>query len=276
MYLEEFLELKKTKVFHRCWFSDKVDVLIVGVHGFAEHSGRYTHIGESLLEYGYPFCIHDLRGHGRTATGEDLGYVEKFDDFLVDLENYIDILAEKFKPRKTILLGHSMGGLIVLHYLARATNDVDAAITSGAATIIKTNSFQLLLLKMMSTLSPRKRLKLPIKPELLSHNQNIVKSYIEDPLVVKKPTARLLYELILAAQVLWRYIDRINKPLLLLHGEKDQVVPSKASIEVYNKVKSVEKELKIYKDLYHEILNEHNWREIIKDIVDWIYRTIKP
>ncbi|MEM1644738.1 MAG: alpha/beta hydrolase, partial [Ignisphaera sp.] len=107
-------------------------------------------------------------------------------------------------------------------------------------------------------------------PKLLSHNQNVVKSYIEDPLVVKRPTARLLYELIRASQDIWKYIDRIEKPLLLLHGEKDQVVPPKASIDVYNRIKYPEKELKIYKDLYHEILNENSWREIIKDIISWV------
>ncbi|MEM2201002.1 MAG: alpha/beta hydrolase [Ignisphaera sp.] len=267
--------LGKTKVFHRCWLLDKVDTIIVGVHGFAEHSGRYTHVGEAFLEHRYAFCTHDLRGHGKTAAEGDAGYVEKFDDFLTDLENYIKIIAEKHKPKKIVLLGHSMGGLIVLHYLARIKSNVDAAVTSGAATIIKVNLLQLLFLKTINMLNPRIRLNLPIKPELLSHNQNVVKSYIEDPLVVKKPTARLLYELIRASQDVWKYIDRIEKPLLLLHGEKDQVVPPKASIDVYNRIKYPEKELKIYKDLYHEILNENSWREIIKDIISWLYKTIK-
>lgn len=168
-----------------------------------------------------------------------------------------------------------MGGLIVLHYLARIKSNVDAAVTSGAATIIKVNPIQLLLLKTLNTLNPRTRLNLPIKPELLSHNQSVVKSYIEDPLVIKRPTARLLYELINASQNIWKYIDEIEKPLLLLHGEKDQVVPPKASIDIYNRIKYPEKELKIYKDLYHEILNENNWKEIVKDIINWLYKAVK-
>lgn len=275
MYLEEYLNLGDVEVFHRCWVPDRVDVLVVGVHGFAEHGGRYTHVGEAFLENGYAFCIHDLRGHGRTARGEDIGYVEKFDYFVKDLEKYVEIMVGRYRPRKTVLLGHSMGGLIVLHYLARVSRNVDAAVTSGAATLIKIGVGQMLMLRFLNMFNPRARVDLPIKPELLSHNLEIVKKYVEDPLVFKKPTIKLLYELANAAKSIWRYIDRVDKPILVLHGEKDSIVPPQASIEVYNRVRNTVKELKIYKDLYHEILNEFQWREVLNDIVNWIQKVVK-
>jgi alpha-beta hydrolase superfamily lysophospholipase len=55
----------KTRVFHRCWFPDKYNALVVGVHGFVEHGGRYISLGETLSHLNYAFCIHDLRGHGK-------------------------------------------------------------------------------------------------------------------------------------------------------------------------------------------------------------------
>lgn len=274
-YTEGFVYLEKTKVFHRCWLSESAPILIVGVHGFAEHSGRYTHIGEAFLEAGYSFCIHDLRGHGKTAVSdEERGYVDSFDDFLYDLKFYIAYLTNQYRPRRVTLLGHSMGGLIVLHYLARISENVDVAITSGAATIVQVSVLQFAFLKLINALSPRLRIDLPIRAEYLSHDSNVVRSYINDLFVVKRPTVRLLYELVRASKEIWKYIDRIDKPVMLLHGGKDMVVPSEASTKAYEKIKSRIKELKIYPELYHEILNEPQWRTIFNDILEWLHRTL--
>ncbi len=275
-HIEGFIDLEKTRVFHRCWLSDSASILVVGVHGFAEHSGRYTHIGEAFLESGYSFCIHDLRGHGRTATSdEERGYVDSFDDFLHDLRSYIAYLVDRYRPGRVALLGHSMGGLIVLHHLARVDENVDAAITSGAATIVSANALQLAFLKLMNALNPRLRIELPIRAEHLSHDSNVVRSYITDPLVVKKPTIRLVYELVRASKEIWRYIDRVDKPVMLLHGGRDVIVPPRASIEAYQRIRSRVKELKIYPDLYHEILNEPQWRTVFSNIVNWLQKTLE-
>jgi len=274
-YTEGFIDLEKTRVFHRCWLSDTVSILIVGVHGFAEHSGRYTHVGEAFLKAGYSFCIHDLRGHGKTATSdEERGYVDSFDCFLHDLRSYIAYLVNRYRPRKVALLGHSMGGLIVLHYLARVNENVDAAITSGAAAIVSANVFQLGFLKLMNALNPKLRIDLPIRAEYLSHDSNVVRSYTIDPLVVKKPTVRLILEIVRASKEIWQYIDRIDKPIMLLHGGRDVIVPPRASIEAYQRIKSRVKELKIYPDLYHEILNEPQWGTVFCDIMNWLQSTL--
>jgi acylglycerol lipase len=275
VYREGFLSLNTgVRVFHRCWLPDSYTTLIVGVHGFAEHSGRYTHIGRALSERGYAFCIHDLRGHGRTAAGSDRGYVESFDVFLEDLRSYVRLLRREHTPQHVVLLGHSMGGLIVLHYLARMGDGVDAAVTSGAAAKLNVSSLQYALLRLLSTVAPRARINLPIRAELLSHDPRVVEWYLRDPLLVRKPTVRLVYELVRASKTLWSYINNIRKPILLLHGGEDQVVPPQASIEAYEAIAGPVKKLRVYPNLYHEILNEPEWPSIISDITAWIESTL--
>lgn len=249
--------------------------MVVGVHGFAEHGGRYRHVGEALASAGFSFCIPDLRGHGRTATEHDRGYVSSFSDFLVDLKHYISHLRTTYSPRALALLGHSMGGLIALYYAAMH-GDVDAVITSGAATIVEVNVLQRLLLTLLAKTVPRFRLKLPINPKLLSHDENVVRRYAEDPLVVKRPAVKLVYELVEASRRFWRHVHGIRVPLLLLHGGDDRIVPPRASVEVYRKAGSSVKELKIYPHLYHEILNEPEWRSIVEDIAAWLKATVRP
>jgi acylglycerol lipase len=275
-YRDGFLVLNTgVKVFHRCWLPASFDTLIVGVHGFAEHSGRYSHVGEELSKRGYAFCMHDLRGHGKTAGSKERGYIDSFNVFLEDLKNYIEILRREYAPKHIVLLGHSMGGLIVLHYLARIGDNVDVAVTTGAAALIHVSALQYLLLKLLNTLTPRARLNLPIKAEYLSHDPKVVEEYLRDPLLVRKPTVRLLYELVKASKELWSFIDRVKKPIMLLHGGEDRIVPPQASIEAYEAIPCKVKKLKIYPNLYHEILNEPEWMQVLNDIVSWITLTLQ-
>ena len=267
-YNEEFIKIRANKTFSRCWLPKKPKAFIIGVHGFLEHSGRYSHVGEELLKYGYALCMQDLRGHGNT-NGER-GYVSSFNEFIKDLETYIRYIKKKYLPKKTILFGHSMGGLIVLQYLAKINKGIDAAVTSGAAAIIPIGISQYAFLRIISSVDPKYRIKIPLDPDLLSHDEKIRERYISDKLVIKEPTVKLVYEMIKGSRNFWKYIKRIKRPIFLLHGGNDKIVPPKASKEAYKRISSKVKRLKIYPGLYHEILNEYSWRDILKDIVDWL------
>ena len=83
----------------------KADVLIV--HGLAEHSGRFEHVGEFLTDAGYRVTGLDLPGFGR--SGGRRAHVTSMDDFLDAVEHVLsDLRAEV----PVVLYGHSMGGLI--------------------------------------------------------------------------------------------------------------------------------------------------------------------
>ena len=256
--------------YYRCWLADKPLGIVIGVHGFAEHSGRYNDFGNYLSSNGYSLCMQDLRGHGLTADTKDLGYVESFDLFLNDLEDFIELMLKRLGFNSAFLFGHSMGGLIVLHYLGRVGKGVYAALTSGAAAIVNISTGSWLLLSLLNALSPRYRLNLPINPEFLTHDRKVVEEYVNDPLVFKKPTVRVLHELVKASRSVWKYIDNISVPIMMMHGGEDKVVPPRATQEVFNRLKVSDKAMKIYDGMYHEILNELNKKVVYEDILNWL------
>lgn len=275
-YIKGFINLPTTKLFHRCWVGDEVNTLVVGIHGFVEHSGRYLHVGNEFASNNYTFCMHDLRGHGRSVERkEDLGFINSFNDFIEDLNYYINHLKRELNPKNIVVFGHSMGGLIALYCTALRKVRIDAVITSGAATLLRTSTSQVILLKLMNLINPRARIKLPLNPQYLSHREDVVNAYVNDPLVIKNPTVRLVYELVRASKEFWRYVDRIETPILLLHGSEDKIVPPEASRKVFELVKCKIKNIKIYDGLYHEILNEVNWRVVLRDIIKWLSNVLK-
>lgn len=258
------------EAYYRCWEAEEPKGLIVGVHGFAEHSGRYKDFGSFLAENGFTLCMQDLRGHGLTATRRDLGYVESFDVFLKDLESFIELSLERAGRSSAILFGHSMGGLITLYYLGKIGRGVAAAITSGAATVVEAGGAQRLMLSLLNAIAPRARLPLPINPSYLTHDERVVKEYVEDPLVFKRPTARLLHELLRASRDVWNYLDRISVPILMIHGAEDRVVPPRATLEAFKRIRSSDKSVKIYDGMYHEVLNEVGRDAVYRDILSWL------
>ena len=78
------------------------------VHGIGEHSGRYEHVGGHFADAGIDVLSYDQRGFGE--SGGHRGHVERFDEFLDDAEVLLSERRSLDVP--TILLGHSLGGLV--------------------------------------------------------------------------------------------------------------------------------------------------------------------
>ncbi|MCY0868955.1 MAG: lysophospholipase [Desulfurococcus sp.] len=273
MYKEGFASLSSgLKAFYRAWIPEEVvRGVVIGVHGFAEHSGRYSHVGEAFAKHGYAFYMHDLRGHGRTAQGSDAGYIDRFSEFLDDLDSFIDYVSLDSGSSNLALLGHSMGGLIVLHYLAeKKEKRVKAAVVTGAATLIEYPVLQRTLLSLVAFFKPKARVDLPIKPELLSSDTSVGEKYMSDNLVLKKPSLRLIYELYKASKSIWRKIGEIETPILVIHGGDDKIIPPQGSIKLYRELRVKDKELKVYEGMRHEVLNEHDWMSVVEYIVKWL------
>ncbi|KAG7196069.1 uncharacterized protein KQ657_000080 [Scheffersomyces spartinae] len=90
---------------------------IIYVHGFSEESGLYTEFFDKLSQQGYEIFFFDQRGAGETGKGGDVGVTDEFHTF-DDLDFFIEREAGKRTDpeEKFTLMGHSMGGGIILNY----------------------------------------------------------------------------------------------------------------------------------------------------------------
>ena len=52
--------------FIRDWDAAEPKGSIALVHGLAEHSGRYEHVGRAFADAGYSVRAVDIQGHGRS------------------------------------------------------------------------------------------------------------------------------------------------------------------------------------------------------------------
>jgi pimeloyl-ACP methyl ester carboxylesterase len=82
---------------------------LVLVHGGLDHARNWDWVARSLREHYHVYAI-DLRGHGNSAWAP--GAMYSFAEHVLDLSALLDVINE-FPIR---LIGHSMGGTVVLHY----------------------------------------------------------------------------------------------------------------------------------------------------------------
>ncbi|MGU5680452.1 alpha/beta fold hydrolase [Aeromonas allosaccharophila] len=112
----------------------KVDRAILIVNGRVESYLKYQELAWDLWRQGYSLYLIDHRGQGmsgRMLDNPQKGYVDQFDDYVVDLKQFHDQVIMADQPAKLFLLAHSMGGAISARYLERWPDDIKAAVLSS-------------------------------------------------------------------------------------------------------------------------------------------------
>ena len=246
------------------------EATIVLVHGLAEHGGRYAHVARALNGRGMAVHAPDLRGHGR-SRGDRL-WVRSFDEYLDDVELYLQRVRASHPETPIFLLGHSMGGTIAT--LLAATRDVDVAglILSAPALKIGDTVFPLLrrLAALMSRVLPRLRL-VRLGSGRLSRDPENVARFREDPLVFHgRFPIRTCAEILRAVERVEVEAASMRLPLLILQGTGDVIVDPSGSREFHARSDSADKTLKLYDGLYHDLFGEPEREQVIADLLDWL------
>jgi alpha-beta hydrolase superfamily lysophospholipase len=264
-----FSGVRGVPIAHREWLPDGDGRgTVVIVHGINEHSGRYAHVAERLVEEGWLVAAPDHRGHG--LSGGRRAAVERFDDWVSDLDSYIrDVLVGT--PRPLFLLGHSLGGLIATVYALRHQPVLDGLILSSPSLIAPPVSPATLragrFLSRWASNLPVVALRL----DAVSRDRDVVRAYREDPLVhLGRVRARTGAEILRAIDEVHRDVARLRLPLLAIQGTVDRLVDPGAARWVDAHVSSPDHTLHIYDGLYHEVFNEPERDAVLNDVAGWL------
>jgi acylglycerol lipase len=274
---EGFFEgVRNTRIYHQCWLpeSEPKAVLMI-VHGLGEHSGRYLNVVNHFVPMGFAVYGMDHSGHGKSDGTRK--YVDRFEDFITNVKSYFDRIQGWQAGKPIFLVGHSMGGLISAVYLLDHQTGLNGAIISGPSVKIPGNVSPVTVFigKMLVALMPRLGL-LKTAPKGVSRDPAVVQAYMDDPLVYKgKTTVRLAAEMLKAMQRVSSEAARITLPILILQGGADWIVDPAGAEMLHNLVSSADKEIKIYDGLYHEVYNEPEHPQVLRDVELWIEAHMK-
>lgn len=301
MDTNRFLTSDDKEIFYRTWIPENNNIhsVLHIFHGMAEHSGRYDRFATYLNTLGIAVYAQDHRGHGFTASDDELGYfADKHGWKRVVQDGYeLSQFINRTHPGKDIfLLGHSMGSFLVRSLIPLYGDLYTGAIISGTGpsqgivgvagkTIAYLRSMKNhgrnpdTLLDHLSFGSFGKDFQ-PQKTgfDWLSRDEEEVQAYIDDPLCGFVCTSRFFIDLLdgIAIANNRGLMKRIAKdfPLLIISGANDPVGGyGKGVRKVYQAYLDAGLEdvtINLVKGARHELLNETNREDIHKILGRWL------
>jgi acylglycerol lipase len=265
-----FKTADNSNLYGQSWRSTHLLGVVVIVHGYAEHSGRYQWAALQLVDRGFAIYTFDLRGHGKSSGARNI--VRSSDDYLTDLAIFLQQVKLKEPNKPLFLFGHSFGGTIAALFAIRHKPLLTGLVLSSAV-LGATRDISTLLLR-LTMLVGRLLPKFPtlfLDSQTLSRDLEVVEIYEADLLVGRgRMPARTLAEMLKAIAEIQARTNEIELPLLVLHGTEDCLVSMEGSKNFYSSVGSKDKSIELYDGLYHELLNEPEKVQILSDIEVWL------
>lgn len=249
--------------------AQKPDAILIGTHGMNDYSNAFSLPGPWFAANGISLYAYDQRGFGGSPTPG----VWPADGILArDLRDFVYLVAQEHPFVPIYLLGDSMGGAVVMTTLDGTTpNPVKGAILVAPAVWgwSNLNVLYKTTLWLSAHVWPSKLLtgeRLDVWP---SDNIEMLRDLGRDPKVIKKTRIDAIYGLVTLMDGAFAAADRLELPVLMLYGAKDEVIPGKAIDQTLKQMDCSTRFVR-YPNGYHMLLRD-NQREVVwQDILAWI------
>lgn len=261
------------KLFYQSWTLHAAPTrgAVVLVHGIGEHSGAYGRVVERLVPAGLAVYGFDLRGHGRSPGPR--GFVSSWDEYRQDLGAFVRFVQGPHPDLPLFLVGHSMGGIIVLDYALRHPDGLTGVVAiSPAIGDIGVSPALMLVTRAISRVRPSFSRRTGLDVAAISRDPQAVEAYRADALVHDLATARLVAEMVRTAKWIQAHAPELSVPLLIQHGNADRIAHPNGSRRFVANVTVPDKELREYPGAFHQVHNDTCHEEVTGDLLAWLER----
>lgn len=243
--------------------------VVLLVHGLGEHAGRYDHVARRLNDWGFAVRGYDHYGHGE--SGGVRGGLPHDSRLLDDLADVLDSTRARMAPATPLILfGHSLGGLVAAHFVARQVRPVEGLVLSSPALDPGLTLFQKLLLATLPRIAPKLRVRNGLDPRLISHDPAVVQAYQNDPLIHDRISGRLARFIAEAGAATRAQAAHWTVPTLLLYAGADRLVSPAGSRAFAAAAPAAVVSSHCFEQAYHEIFNEREREPVFEQLQRWL------
>lgn len=253
--------------------ADRPSAIILALHGFNDYRAAFSIPGRYFAERGVMTVAYDQRGFGKTAQrgiwpGRQL--------LQQDATSIARLLCHKYPDTPLYLLGESMGGAVSMSTTFDDNGECVQGVILAAPAIWgwQTMPFwQAIALKIAAWLFPAHKVTgggLKIRP---SDNIEMLRALGRDPLVIKATRIDTIYGLTDLMEQAYEASGGITLPVLLLYGERDEVIPKNAFCRMVAKLPDNPEKtwrMVLYPDGYHMLMRDLQSATVLSDIVTWV------
>jgi len=247
-----------------------VRAVLVVVHGYGEHGGRYEEMADALRGQGIGVAVPDLHGHGRSdGRRGDVRDVRWCTERLRALTEAVILPA--FHRRDYAVFGHSFGGLVSAHWALAAAEGLRRIVLQSPLLAVgfRVPWWKAVAAGWLGRFCPTCALPMDLDAAALSHDPAVVDAYRRDPLVHNRMTARGYRSLVAAAADANRMASQCRIPVLVLYGTADRIVSVTAARRWFETVRC-EKRCVAFADAYHELHHEPIRADALRAMCEWV------
>ena len=245
--------------------------IVLHIHGIGSHFHKkgldcnYLIEERSKILKTYNIKSYAIEFHGHGYSDGERCYIKSIDELVEDIELSVKHIEEKHKDIPIYLIAESMGGAVVIHYIIKKVNNIRGVILlapmCGIDDSMKPNILVHYFLMTLCYFFPKKQW-IPNDGKF-SEKCCPYKTYNifskRDPISYKEKhrllTAKSCLE---ATDWIKKNGHKFDKPLLIIHGELDEITPNKNSYNFFKDVTNEDKEYMSLKNRYHSIFSPHN------------------
>lgn len=257
----------------RVWCAERPRALVAIVHGLGEHCGRYAALASDLVHAHYTVAAVDLPGHGETTgpRGDVPSWLQLRDAVVPALFTASRGLPGQPPRMPTVLLGHSMGGVMALDVaLAHPRELLGVVASAPALRSAMPPWWKLTLANVARVTTPAAGFPNGLDVSGISRDPEVLACRRADPLVHDRISPRLYFQFTEACQRVLRDARRLQIPCLVLQGEADRVVDPAGARQFHAAAPAGMARLVTYRDAYHEVFNDTSRGEVVRDLIAWL------
>lgn len=246
--------------------------VIIALHGFNDYSNAFQDFADFARRDGVAVHAYDQRGFGANA---DRGRWAGTDRLTAHLRDAVDHLRRIYGDTPLYVLGESMGGAVtIVAATGMPSLPIDGMILVAPAVWggPHFSPFYRAMLWLASNLAPGWELTgsgLEIWP---SDNIEMLRAFSADPLVIKGARTDAIAGLVRLMDRALASADKLDGRLLLLTGEKDEIIPRDALSDFEGRLTNEQATRISYPDGYHMLLRDLQRKVVFEDILAWIDR----
>jgi alpha-beta hydrolase superfamily lysophospholipase len=254
------------RVFHDAWLPEgDVHAAAVLIHGYGEHLGLYDALARRLAADGVAVHGFDWVGHGRSEGTRAV--VESWDHLVQDTRTLCAIVRAEHPGVPLVVIGHSGGGATAVLFALRNPTELDALVFSGAP-VLRQDWIDGVIESGVEELDGGH------PTEILSTHPDYVHELLHSPLTWK---GGFRVETLRAIRDTWPELETrlpqgLPVPVLMVHGEEDQLVPVDHARAVAG---HLDAELHVFPGDLHDVLNEHD-RDAVHEVVAGFLAGVRP
>lgn len=257
-------------VFGQLWMpEDACKAVILLVHGMGEHSSRYAPFAEFMTQEGIAVFSFDHRGHGK--SGGKRGHSPNYECLMDDLELALMQTKAFFEDLPLFMMGHSLGGNLVLNYVLRRKPEVQGVIASAPwiRLAFSPSRLDLFLAKTVVKIFPSFTQSTKLEVAAISRIPEEVEKYKNDPLVHDKISPAMFMACYPAGLYLLEHAAEWALPLYIYHGSADRLTSFGSSKEFANKLTG-DIRWQEWQNGYHELHNDVDRLKVLQSVANWV------